>query len=336
MDYLVSVIIPVYNCEKYIERAVESVIKQNNSQRYQIILVNDGSKDSSGKICDELSEKYDNVFVFHQKNAGVSAARNLGIEKAEGEWISFIDADDYILDGFYDSLLDGETADLLCCDLHVEKVNFPLIGKSIKDGIYLKSDFNEVLYPLMTEPNVFYSACNKVFRNDIIKKTGLQFVVGMKLAEDMTFVYEYVRHIESFKFVNKQLYFYYMIEGSASSVVSKSYETFKSTFLYHSAYFHSYGADVKIQKKLKNIYLENSVNSILVAAINLHLFDGVKYISSILNDDLFYTNYIENPVCKNRYGIYGYMDKWIARKNAFVVYMMIKLNQLRIKIKTGK
>ena len=173
MDYFVSVIIPVYNRKDCIERCVDSVNNQADPGKFQIILVDDGSTDGASDVCEVLSKKYENVSVYHQKNAGVSAARNRGIEKAEGKWISFIDCDDYVHEGFYSELLDGEEADLLCCDFYFEVESIPPISDYIEEGLYYKKDFPSVLYPVMTEESVFYSACNKIFRADIIRKSQL-------------------------------------------------------------------------------------------------------------------------------------------------------------------
>lgn len=92
---LISVIIPVYNVEDYLHYAIESLEKQTY-KNFEIILVNDGSTDDSGKLCDEYSEKYSNVRVFHKENGGLSDARNFGVQKAKGEFITFLDPDDYL------------------------------------------------------------------------------------------------------------------------------------------------------------------------------------------------------------------------------------------------
>ena len=91
----VSVIVPLYNAEKFAKRCIESVLKQT-FQNYELILVDDGSKDRTGEICDQYAEKESRIKVIHKKNGGVSSARNTGLEIAEGEWVTFLDADDWI------------------------------------------------------------------------------------------------------------------------------------------------------------------------------------------------------------------------------------------------
>ena len=91
----VSIIVPVYNVEKYLQRCIESILTQTETD-LELLLIDDGSKDKSGLICDEYAQKDERVNVIHKENGGVSSARNLGIEKANGEWMCFIDADDYV------------------------------------------------------------------------------------------------------------------------------------------------------------------------------------------------------------------------------------------------
>lgn len=102
MNPAITVVIPVYNCEKYVERAVRSVLSQPCANQAEVLVVDDGSKDSSGEICDKLAAEYNNVRVFHKENGGVSSARNLGIEQAAGEYIAFLDSDDWWEPDFLD------------------------------------------------------------------------------------------------------------------------------------------------------------------------------------------------------------------------------------------
>ena len=105
-EELISVVVPVYNVEKYLERCVDSIIKQTY-KNLDIILVDDGSQDNSGKICDKYKEKYNNIQVIHQKNQGLSIARNNGLAIAEGNYITFIDSDDWIKKDMIESLFNA-------------------------------------------------------------------------------------------------------------------------------------------------------------------------------------------------------------------------------------
>ena len=95
MNELISVIVPVYNVEEYLPKCIESIINQTY-KNLEIILVDDGSTDNSGRICDEYAKKDDRIIVFHKENGGLSDARNCGIDAATGDWVQFVDSDDYI------------------------------------------------------------------------------------------------------------------------------------------------------------------------------------------------------------------------------------------------
>lgn len=99
-SYKISVIVPIYNVEQYLPRCIDSILAQTYAN-FELLLINDGSIDNSGKICDEYAVKDSRVKVFHKENGGVSSARNLGLDNATGYWVSFIDADDYISNDFF-------------------------------------------------------------------------------------------------------------------------------------------------------------------------------------------------------------------------------------------
>lgn len=115
----ISVIVPVYKVEQYIHRCVDSILAQSFTD-FEIILVDDGSPDNCGKICDEYAQKDSCVKVFHKPNGGVSSARNLGLNNAKGEWVTFIDSDDYIEQGFF-SIPKDTSEDLLIQNYKVLK-----------------------------------------------------------------------------------------------------------------------------------------------------------------------------------------------------------------------
>ena len=120
MNQKVSIVIPVYNVEKYIERCLKSILNQTLDS-IEVIVIDDGSTDNSGKICDEFSTKYKNVKTFHKRNGGVSSARNLGISIAKGEYIGFVDPDDFIHVNMYKELY--ENAKKVNSDIAICSVN---------------------------------------------------------------------------------------------------------------------------------------------------------------------------------------------------------------------
>ncbi len=208
-----SFIIPVYNCIQYLEECVKSVLSQTISD-FEILLIDDGSTDGSGEFCDSLMEQDSRVRVFHKKNEGAGSARNMGIDRAVGEYILFIDGDDTIEP---DCL---ETIDPMLAD----KKSLPVFGMSFdywKDGVIAKteqfgtafpgiSELSEVAekLPEFFEDNVLSSACNKVFPAVLLRKNNIKFAESIALYEDLEFVLRCLLFFERINVADKSLYHY--------------------------------------------------------------------------------------------------------------------------------
>lgn len=203
-----SVIVPVYNVEKYIRRCVESILAQSYSD-FELILVDDGSKDQSGKICDEYAENDSRIKVIHQKNQGVSCARNTGLNVARGKYIVFIDSDDEVELHFFSCLVQNDA-------------NFDLVISGVKhinvDNILWNvTHYDNELISEMTQQNVLKMLENKScdfthgkrFKKEIIEKAALRFDNTMSFGEDTYFVVQYLCNCNSIRYVNKEFYKYY-------------------------------------------------------------------------------------------------------------------------------
>ena len=173
-----SIIIPVYNVKEYIEICVNSIIHQSDIEDYEIILVDDGSTDGSGLICDQIAKNNNNIIVIHQKNKGLSGARNTGIKKAKGKYIMFVDGDDFINDK--ESLskilkLTEEKYDIIQYKMlyYYEKDNKYLYLKDMDESnsIYIK----EQLYNKVITGTLSISACDKIIKRSIIIENNLFF-----------------------------------------------------------------------------------------------------------------------------------------------------------------
>lgn len=215
-DSLVSIIVPVYNAEKYIDNCVTSVVNQTYS-KWELLLIDDGSFDSSGMICDNYSRLNSRIRVVHQKNLGVSAARNRGIECAEGEYIAFLDVDDALpqesLKTLVNSLIDNN-ADVvmgITCGEKWENHSGVEIWKG-EDGIQ---------YSLMDDPYTC-AAWGKLYRRELIGET--RFDRKIKINEDSLFVFQIMCKKPVCVCVNKEIYQYIQVSGSASrSAFSEKY-----------------------------------------------------------------------------------------------------------------
>lgn len=189
-----SIIIPVYNTEKFLNRCVQSVVAQTYRD-LEIILVDDGSVDDSPKICDEWAEKDHRIKVIHQKNGGASSARNVGIENATSEFIQFVDSDDYLQPNYSQNLMAEmqEDVDLVVAGIEVKDVKINRFLCPQKDEtLEISSDQNKLLQ--LIAKDYFDYSYNKIYRRSLITE---KFRVGQPLGEDRIFNLDYVRNIKN-------------------------------------------------------------------------------------------------------------------------------------------
>lgn len=332
MKYKVSVIVPVYNCKTLLNRAIDSVIRQKDFNENEIILVDDGSTDGSSEICDDYGLQYKNIKVIHQENAGVSAARNNGINQAEGEWLFFLDSDDYILEDAFEKMLSKGDADLICAlydSNSSERYSFKTL---IKAGIYETEDIIETISVLLSARNCFFYTCwSKLFRRSIVIEKQIQFPIGRKFAEDMVFVYTYINYCSNISFIDDYAYFYYVNESNATSTITESFEIFNFIYTWQSEYFKKNGLyNENIKNILDSTFLYKSFLSLKTAAWYLKGKNAVKYISQILDNDKFYSLYINSDECKEFGTISDKMfDQFIRNKNSVLIYLLHKLIKLK-------
>lgn len=213
----ISVIVPVYKAEKYLSRCIQSILKQTFFD-LELILVEDGSPDQSPAICDAFAQKDYRVKVIHQKNAGVSAARNTGLAEAKGKYITFVDSDDYINAEMYESMMEiarKYDCDLIMCDCLKEFGNqTELYSHNIRSGYYDRSQLEEEYFPhLLIMPNVEYPPTISnwlcLYRFDKENKKYLRYEEGIRYSEDLLFGAQMIYHANSFYYMKKQAFYYY-------------------------------------------------------------------------------------------------------------------------------
>lgn len=216
---MVSIVIPVYNVEKYLAECLDSVLKQTVSD-YEVILVNDGSKDSSLQICREYESRDARFHVVDQPNAGVSAARNNGMDHASGEFLLFLDSDDMIDPDSLEKLLEAAEPDV---DLVI--AGYKTVGRFVpNDTAVLEANQGliekEKLYRLMigmTRERVRENVVRCLFRRSVLEKNGLRFRLGMRIAEDYLFFLQCIEASEKIFILPKDFYTYRVNEFSATA-----------------------------------------------------------------------------------------------------------------------
>ncbi|MBP2058108.1 glycosyltransferase involved in cell wall biosynthesis [Lactobacillus colini] len=226
----ISYIIPAHNCENTIMRTVKSIQANNDKQQYEIIIVENGSTDNTKKVLQKMLASFTNIFLFHSKK-GVSNARNLGIKKARGKWLCFVDADDYIVS----TPICNDNVDLVIFDYLVGNKDKKLFtsSQSIDDkaGIFeLKNEF-------LSNPTRYMTVWSKLLKNTIIKENQIFFDPKLQVAEDSDFFYRYLKFCKSVLEIEKPFYHYSIdnestIRSAKSAIVSQYIQSMQKMRLY--------------------------------------------------------------------------------------------------------
>lgn len=210
----ISFIIPVYNVQKYIHQCVDSLLKQSY-QNIEILLIDDGSTDSSSVICDEYSEKHEQVITFHKNNGGLSDARNYGLAKAKGDFVAFVDSDDYWSDEYQLQLLVDKVkefngaVDFLQFNIveYLQLKNEYLKWPVFQDSILEECDKTEIINSLVSSSKIPMSACSKLIKRKFLIDNHIIFKKGI-ISEDIPWFLELLLRAKYIRFVNNYVYVY--------------------------------------------------------------------------------------------------------------------------------
>ena len=211
----VTVIVPVYNVEKYLKKCVDSILCQTLSD-IEIILVDDGSTDDSGKICDAYSKKDDRIKVYHKENGGLSSARNYGIEKAKGKYLGFIDSDDYIDPDMYELLMDNLIkfdADMSLCGLFDIYEGTP--PKVYAEDRTFEATPEETIKIVLEAEITSVTAVNKLYKRELFKE--VRYPEG-KISEDAFVIIDLLMRCRKTAITTKQKYYYIHRSGSITTL----------------------------------------------------------------------------------------------------------------------
>ncbi len=211
---MLSVIIPIYNTAGYLDRCIQSVLK-SSYRDFELILVNDGSSDRSSRICKKYCQEDDRIKYYEQEHTGVSSARNKGIEESSGEWIIFVDSDDFISEDFFNIVMKEEyqSADMLLfdfCRLGGKKESGVGCSRSIsctENNIYLIEHLLD-LKPLVKNANISLpSPCTKAYKKSIIDRYGIRFPSDITIGEDRLFNIQYFLRVSSCVYIQRTVYY---------------------------------------------------------------------------------------------------------------------------------
>ncbi len=274
----ISIIIPVYNAGSYINICLKSVIEQSYTN-WEIILIDDGSTDNSKEIYEKIATKNNKIKVFRQKNKGVSSARNLGLEKADGDYIVFLDADDWIDSIFLERMLEvieNEKADIVQCNFYYANNNEKIERKHIRPSYSIRNNMSElqldILYREYDEKKndcsvgAMRGVWGKIFKSSIIKK--IKFNEKIDIFEDGIFVLNTLQNSKKVVLIDEYYYYYRMTENSSNS-------KYKPNFSRNV---------VEIFKEINNFIYKNNKDIEFKDYFNIMVFE---MISSTLDKDIF-------------------------------------------------
>lgn len=266
----VSIVIPIYNGENYLEKCLESIYSQTYPE-FEVILVNDGSTDNSKEICEKWTKKDNRFSLYNNENHGVSCSRNFGIQQATGDYITFVDCDDFLAKDTLEALLETATQgyDLIIANYakyyaeHKIKPNVDIATKA-----YTKQEFLDTFWELYNA-FVINSPWGRLYKTKILQSENIEFPIDYNLGEDLIFNLQYIEKSNTFYTINQPLYYY---RDTANSLTTKYNENlleiqlelnkFIKDFLIRN---HAY--QEKAQKKLKedisNIFISSVQNLFL-------------------------------------------------------------------------
>lgn len=250
MNNIVSIIVPIYNSEKYLNRCIDSLINQTYPY-IEILLINDGSIDNSEKICLEYQKNDSSVKYIKKVNTGVSDTRNFGINEARGDIICFVDSDDYIENDLVEKMLE-------CMTKYEADLVYSTINNKALNNYYL---YNKNKYIDVLKNNQITGYCwNKLYKKDIIIKNKIKFNKNIQVCEDLLFNIEYLQHTNKIAYCSYNLYHY--MDNQSSIVNTKNFKKWSS---YIEAYNIMLDFYKNLDKKTYHIFLYNY----LIANVNV-------------------------------------------------------------------
>ncbi len=336
-----SILVPVYNVEEYLEQCVESLLNQTYDGAYEIILVDDGSTDSSGLLCDKYAEEYpEKVKVIHKKNEGLVSARQAGIESATGEFCLFVDSDDYVelclLEAISDSLKKHTDADIFVFSLNRfddKKISPRKAMVDSEDAVFFGDNKKTVYEALITGSQVT-SLCVKAIRTDILKNdpTDYSLYYSKNMAEDWFRSIYLITAAEKIVYINKHLYYYRTNEQSISrSFRPETIEKRNILYVYDrfTEYLPKWGMDTKeYRQKLNARWLDEVMYTFTTYYENVHYSKRGKVLNydwnSMLPCEVRFE--VDNPY-ENK--VYRELYTNISKKNFLYVRLFFFKKRIR-------
>ena len=333
---IISVIVPVYKVEPYLRECIDSILNQTFKD-FELILVDDGSPDNCPVICDEYAKKDSRVVVIHKENGGVSSARNEGLNSAKGEFISFVDGDDYLEKEYLETLylcIRRNNSDLSRCRAFLfEDFNKKIIGiktTQFRYTFHSIEDKSSFIMNVFLNGLILYAVWGSLFKRDIIKNNKISFPIKITMAEDLCFMILFLSSSSSIELCDRALYYYRCRDDSAVHSSSTSLDINDSLII------SKYIKDSICSNISRSLFYEIHNFLVCYSLLSNVGFSKIKDLSCIrskissINDKNYFCLFnglFYNSYCKRKNNTYSYL-----RKKVFYKYLAdLKYGALLIK-----
>lgn len=310
----VSVIVPVYNVYDYLGKCLDSLVNQTLKE-LEIIIVNDGSPDNSDELIKKYSKKYKNIKYFIKENGGLSDARNFGIEKATGEYIAFLDGDDYVEYDMYEKMYDKAKEndfDMVVCDL-----NYVYPQKIVRAYSNISYDTSDIKKTML---NIYPAAWNKIFKKDLFKN-NIRFKKGVWF-EDVEFIYRMLPYIKSIGVIDEPFCQYVQRSGSITNTINRKLYDYIDNFNGIIDFYKDNNLFLEYRNELEYCYVRYIYATFVKQAAKYNKEDYLEAVDkAIENVKIHFPNYRKNKYFyKNLKGIYLVLFNKTLSKLIYKVY----------------
>lgn len=306
----ISIIIPVYNNEKYIDKCIKSVINQKTKLNYEVIAVNDGSTDHS---LEKLNKYKDKIIIVDKKNTGPGDSRNIGIKKSKGKYLMFVDSDDYVSENFVDKMytkIVSCNADVAICDFYrVNNDGTMFYLNKGKEGIYKKNSINEVLM-------MDFHSCNKIFKRSL----ALSEKYPTKMFyEDVVYISKLLINANSIVKFNDPLYYYRNNEKGTTNVLnSTNYDLLKALDMIEDTFIKNNYTD-----EIEYLYADGVLADLMIKIIKSNLPNKKQEFNRLKKMiDEKYPNWYKNKYLKNS-KIFKKLYFWFLKHNMYSIINLV-------------
>lgn len=326
---ILSVIIPVYNLGNYVANPLNSLLPQAN-EKVEVLIIDDGSTDNTINIVEDIVKRYKDrdVKIIHKKNGGVSSARNLGIKRANGKYIYFLDGDDFVSNDFVSRVLAFQEFDVLLFGFDKVDEKFNVIERFEDKYSYPKEGMSNIdILEMQLLKDFTICACSVVFKKTIIEENELFLNENASVVEVLTMFLKYLAHVSVVRIIPQSLFFYVMRKGSAvDSFIGPNYEAVQNLLPCYD-YLIAKGTNIRIARLIKTIVIPGAIVSrnLRMAAQGFIFSKDEMLLPPEIREGLRNVNIIDSLIRKRKRGGFLFMSSLVLFASPKLFYFLAKL-----------